>query len=56
MHRFLCRTPPIIFLKINAEFIPNKDYDSRCFKIINAHYLKYISEKEKKRKKKRKKK
>ena len=44
MHRFLCRTCPI---KIYAEFIPNKDHDSRCFKIINAYYLKYISEKEK---------
>ena len=48
MHRFLCRTCPI---KIYAEFIPNKDHDSRCFKIINAYYLKYTSEKEKEKKK-----
>ena len=38
MHKFVCLTSPSIFIKIYAGFVPNKDYDSRCFrcfKIIN---------------------
>ena len=51
MRTFLCRKHPIVFLKIYAEFIPNKDYESRSFKVLNTHYLKYISEKEKEKEK-----
>ena len=40
MYMFLCRTQSIMYLEIYAEFVPDKDYDSRCFKIINTHYLK----------------
>ena len=42
---------PIIYLKIYSSFVSMKDYESRCFKIINSHYLKFISEKEKEKNK-----
>ena len=51
MDRFLCRTQPIIYLKIYSNFFPMKDYESRCFKIINSHCLKFISEKGKEKNK-----
>ena len=51
MYKSLCRTQPIIYIKIYSNFIPVKDYESRCFKIINSHYLKFISEKEKEKNK-----
>ena len=53
MYKFLGLTSPSILIKIYAGFVPNKDYDSRCFKIINTYYLKHISEKKKKKRKKR---
>ena len=37
MHKFLCRTQPIIYLKIYSNFIPIKDYESTCSKTINSH-------------------
>ena len=43
MHKVLCRMNPDIYL----YFVPSKDYNSNCFKIINWHYLKYIKDKEK---------
>ena len=52
MYKFLCFIQPAIRLKIYAEFVPSKDYHSRCFRIINIHYLKYISKKEKGKRKK----
>ena len=30
------------FEKIYQDFVPLKDYDSNCFKILNKHYLKYL--------------
>ena len=44
---FRYASKPGIYLKIYSEFIPMKDYESRCFKIINHHYLKFISDKKK---------
>ena len=34
------------FENIYKNFVPVKDYDSRCFKIVNEHYLKYLDAKE----------
>ena len=34
-----------IFKNIYKNFGPEKDYDSRCFKIVNRPYLKYIEAK-----------
>ena len=31
-----------MFKNIYKNFRPGKDYNGRCFKIINQHYLKYI--------------
>ena len=39
------------YLNIYSYFIPMKDYESICFKIINSHYLKFISVKEKEKNK-----
>ena len=35
-----------VFENIYKNFVPVKDYDSRCFKIVNEHYLKYVDAKE----------
>ena len=51
---FLCRTQPVIYLIIYSNFTPVKDYESKCFKITNIHYLKFISEKEKEKNKAKK--
>ena len=34
------------FENIYKNFVPVKDYDSRCFKIVNEHYLKHSELKE----------
>ena len=34
------------FENIYKNFVSVKDYDSRCFKIVNEHYLKYLDAKE----------
>ena len=31
-----------VFENIYRNFVPVQDYDSRCFKIVNEHYLKYL--------------
>ena len=46
MCKFLFDTNPDIYLYIYLHFVPNKDYNSSCFKIINWHYLKHIKDKE----------
>ena len=33
-----------VFKNICRNFRPGKNCNSRCFKIMNQHYLKYISE------------
>ena len=35
-----------VFENIYRNFVPVKDYDSRCFKIVNEHYLKYLDARE----------
>ena len=40
----LCK--PETFENIYKNFVPIKDYDSRCFKIVNEHYFKYSELKE----------
>ena len=48
MCKFLFYTNPDIYLYIiYLHFVPNKDYDSNCFKIINWHYIKHTEDKEK---------
>ena len=47
MRKFSCHTNSDFYLHICLHFVPNKNYDSNCFKIINWHYLKYIEDKEK---------
>ena len=34
------------FRKIYKNFVPVKDYDSRCFKTLNKHYFKYLDARE----------
>ena len=46
MHKLLCRTSSDIYLRIYLHFVPNKDYTSNCFKIINLDYLEYEGDKE----------
>ena len=52
MCKFLFYTNPDIYFYIYLHFVPGKDCDSSCFKIINCHYLKHIEEKIKAKSKK----
>ena len=45
MHKLLCRTNSDIYLRIYLHFIPNKDYNPNCFKIINLNYLEHKKDK-----------
>ena len=47
MYKFSFYTNPDNCLHIYLDIVPNKDYYSNCFKIINWHYLKHIEDKEK---------
>ena len=47
MCKFFFYSNPDIYLYIYLHFVPYKNYDSSCFKIINWHYLKHIENKEK---------
>ena len=47
MRKFLCQKNPNIYFYIYQSFVPNKDYNSNCFKINNCHYLNYVEAKEK---------
>ena len=42
MQQFAQNTKPDIFRKFFSRFVPSKDDESRCFKIVNKHYLDYI--------------
>ena len=53
LHKFLCCINRNISFNIYLTLVPNKDYDSNCFKNINWHYLKYIEDKEKQMKNKK---
>ena len=45
MHKLLCRTNSDIYLRIYLHFVPNKDYNPDCFKIINLNYLEHKKDK-----------
>ena len=46
LHKDFClNANPLFFEKHYTDFIPDKDYDYRYFKLINEHYLNYIAEK-----------
>ena len=47
MIAFCSRVNIEVFENIYKNFRPEKDYDSRCFKIINRHYLNSVEYKEK---------
>ena len=47
MIAFCSRVNIEVFENIYKNFRPGKDYDSRCFKIINRHYLNSVEYKEK---------
>ena len=47
MSTFTLNANPDIFRMIYSGFVPVKDYKSRCFKIINKHYLDYIMQNKK---------
>ena len=42
MQQFAQNAKPDVFREISSNFVPVRDYESRCFKIINKHYLDYI--------------
>lgn len=42
MQKFTQNAAPDVFREHFCNLVPVRDYESRCFKIVNKHYLCYI--------------